>query len=186
MKQLLYMLLLLSSALCFGQNISNKEVSAETSGAHKKMGKQAIQSNFNVAAIAVYQDNAETKIKDLYSYFQMLSGDESEQFKNQVAENVKMLFGNTSVAMDNIVSESNAKITLEAFLLQLKTSKHAIQFLEIEQKTVKENSFLFAYTVLVDSQKKSIQQQVFFYSIQKQFGAKTKEVWEYRLGPLKM
>lgn len=186
MKQLLQIFLLLTSVFSFGQNISNKEVSTETTSANKKLAKKAIQSNFNVAAIAVYQDNAETKIKDLYSYFQMLSSNESEQFKNQVVENVKMLFGNITVSMDNIVLESEAKITLDAFLQQLKTSEHTIQFVEIEQKTVQENSFLFAYTVLVDSQKKSIQQQVFFYPTQKQFGTKTKEVWEYRLGPLKM
>lgn len=186
MKPILNIVLLWSSILCFGQNISNKEVSAEFSKGNNKMAKQAIHANFNVAAIAVYQDNAEEKIKDLYSYFQMLSGNESEQFKNQVIENVKMLFGNTPVTIDNIVLESEPKTTLDAFLQQLKVSKHTLQFLEVQQKTVQENNFLFTYTVLIDSQKKRVQQQVFFYPIQKQFGNKTKEVWEYKLGPLKM
>ncbi|MGX7668589.1 hypothetical protein [Flavobacterium pedocola] len=186
MKQYLYLFLLLSSVFCFGQNVSNKEVSTETSNVNKKMGRQAIQANFNVAAIGAYQENAEEKIKDLYSYFQMLSGDESEAFKLQVAQNITNLFGNVSVTMDNLLLESGNKISLEALLQQLKTSKHAIQFLEIEKKTVLENSFLFTYTVQVDSGKKSIQQQVFFYPVQKQFGSKTKEVWTYTLGPFKM
>lgn len=186
MKRFLYIFLVLPSVWCFGQNISNKEVSTETAKVNKKVVKQAIQTHFNVAAIAVYQDHAEAKIKDLYSYFQLLSGNESEAFKNQVTENIRNLFGNSSIAMDNIVLESGAEITLDAFLNQLQTSKHTLQFLGIEKKNVQENSFLFTYTVLVDAKKKNIQQQVFFYPVQKQFGNKTKEVWEYTLGPLQM
>ncbi|WP_442787815.1 hypothetical protein [Flavobacterium suncheonense] len=186
MKPFLNIFLLFASVLCFGQNISNKEMSTETSGVNKKMSKQAIQNNFNVASIVVYQENAEAKIKDLYSYFQLLSGNESEAFKNQVMESIKSLFGNTAVMMDNMVLDADTTITLDAFLQLLKSSKHHIQLLEIEKKAVQENSFVFSYTVLVNSQKKNIQQQVFFYPVQKQFGNKTKEVWEYTLGPLKM
>lgn len=186
MKRFLHIILVLSPVWCFGQNISNKEVSSETVKMNKKAGKQAIQAHFNVPTIAVYQDNAEAKIKDLYSYFQLLSGNESEAFKNQVSETIRNLFRNTSIAMDNIVLESGAKITLDAFLNQLKTSKHTFQFLGIEKKSIQENSFVFSYTVLVNAQKKTIQQQVFFYPVQKQFGNKTKEVWEYTLGSLQM
>lgn len=186
MKRFLHIVLIVSPVWCFGQNISNKEVSTETAKVNKKIGNQAIQANFNVSAVSVYQDNAVVKIKDLYSYFQLLSGNESEAFKNEVSETIRNLFGNTSLTIDNFVLESGAKTTLDAFLEQLKTSKHTIQFVKIEQKTVQENSFLFTYTVLVDSLKKSIQQQVFFYPTQKQFGTKTKEVWEYKLGPLQM
>ena len=84
----------------------------------------SISSSFSPLEIEAYQESADKKIEDFYSYLNLLSDKSiSEKAKAEIRENVFLLFKNNRIRIIDFFTEENEKITLSDFLNKTENQK---------------------------------------------------------------
>jgi len=152
---------------------------------------QAISSNFSTVEIEAYQESADKKIEDFYSYLNLLSDKEiSQKVKNEIKENIFLIYTDRRLAVVDLLSNKSGKISLSEFLD--KTEKQKTNYKLILEKSSNpglfEDYWLSEYSVEVqlngEKSVKKIAQKIYFSPVYKQFGDTTKQVWEIKLGEM--
>jgi len=176
MKTKTYILLffILFSGVAFGQDAGFKT--------------STISHNFSAMQVEAYQESANKKIEDFYSYLNLLTDKNiSQAVKNEIKESIYLLFVDRDVAIQGIVSKDNEKITLSAFLNSLEENsgmKYKIYKIENTAGNIYENYWLSV--VSIEHNNIDIRHKVYFSPQQKQFGGTSKTVWEIKLGEIEI
>lgn len=177
MKKYIILFLILISNFGFGQDAGFR--------------KQTISSSFSPLEIEAYQESADKKIEDFYSYLNLLSDKSiSEKAKAEIRENVFLLFKNNRIRIINFFTEENEKTTLSGFLDKIE--KQPISYKLIPKKSsipeLFSNYWVSEYSVEItlngEKSVKKISQIIYFNPVYKHFGNTQKEVWEIKLGEM--
>lgn len=177
MKRLIILLTLLGiSELVFGQAAPS--------------APQGITANFSAKSIAAYQESSQTKTASFFEYLTLYSAEKNSELKNQIRENI-LLMTDSDMELPDFTTLASAKIGLETFLSKIENQ--SIQFKIKSAQSSGEtglNSWINSYTLSVTQNGKTsdfnLNQTIYFTSAEKQFGSKTKSVWEIKLGNIEM
>lgn len=151
--------------------------------------KQTISSSFSPLEIEAYQESADKKIEDFYSYLNLLSDKSiSEKTKAEIRENIFLLFKNKRVGVIDFLYKESGKISLSELLDMVENLE--INFNLIQKKETLPELFsdywLSEYSVEVEingeKSLKKVTQKIYFSPKGKKFGSTYKEVWEIKLG----
>src|SRR5690554_292984 len=154
--------------------------------------KTSISSSFSPVEIEAYQESADKKIEDFYSYLNLLSDKYiSQKVKTEIKEGILLLFKNNRLEVVDFISDENTRVSLSAFLDKVEKSE-SIRFKLIKKEdTVPELSIDYwfsEYTVEVELNGEKyvnkISKKVNLSPVYKQFGNTYKEVWEIKLGEM--
>lgn len=172
LKKLNRAVLILFSGVIFGQSLpdtSNK-----------------ITANFSLESIRAYQENSQNKLDEFYEYLTLYSNEQNQELKKQIRENILTLT-ESGFSLPDFTNPNSDEISLEKFL-----SKIENQFYQFKIKSTKNsseigfNQWTNSYVLWVSQNKNSsefdLEQIIYFEPKEKQFGSKTKTVWEIKLG----
>lgn len=168
-------------------------LSGVTFGQDAGFRKLSISSSFSPVQIEAYQESADKKIEDFYSYLNLLSDSEvSQQAKSEIRESILLLFKDSNTEVVDFTSE-NKKIKLDELITICENFNFEFKIIKIEenQKEIQDNFWLREYTLTMKYTKKQdkkapigITQKIYFSPVYKQFGETYKEVWEIKLGEM--
>ncbi len=143
----------------------------------------SLSSKYAPNVLAVYQENSKSKIEDLFNYFQMLTNASlRDDLKKEVVTNINQLYRNKNAMIIDFTSASFDKIPLQQFIQKLLISE-PITFTVSEEANfnlVTFNSWKSEYTItrtkLGITSKIKVNQKIFMFDFEKEFGNKTKIV----------
>ncbi|WP_394759339.1 hypothetical protein, partial [Flavobacterium sp.] len=171
LKNIITALLLLINSIVFSQNAENK-------------------SKLAVKTVRAYQIKSENKIKEFYSYLNILGKTEvNPELKQQTITEIKKLFKNENSKIPNFVNETAKEISLNDFIdLVAKSNENCFFIIEnmsesyVQTDTKNQSWWTIGYTLQVSKGKakhtiRNIMQNVTLLQEEKQFGKNTKTVW---------
>ena len=176
MKKYIILFLILISNFGFGQDAGFR--------------KQTISSSFSPLEIEAYQESADKKIEDFYSYLNLLSDKSISQKTNvEIRENIFFLFEDQQTEVIDLVSDEHKKISLLDFLAKTKDQNIKFRIIQTESiPVVIVDYWISEYSVEItlngEKSVKEISQKVYFSPVYKKFGKNSKEVWEMKLGEI--
>ena len=152
------------------------------------ISSEGIQSNFSAKSIGAYQENSQNKLDEFYEYLTMYSAEKDAELKEQIRENIISLTKN-QISIPNFTKAQSSEIDLETFLSEIENQSY--QFSIKSGKSLDEigfNQWVNSYVLWVSRKEKTIEfeleQIIYFEPKEKQFGNKTKTVWEVKLGDI--
>lgn len=170
-------LFILVSGFAFSQNAGFKS--------------NAISANFSIAEMEAYQESADNKIEDFYSYLNLLSDKSiSKKTKTEIKESILLLFQNNQTTVLNFTSETHQPLSLFAFLNMVENQEIHFKVLHLSSKKPDTYSDFwiseYALEIIQNKTKttKSVLQKVYFSPKNKKFGSISKRVWEIKLGEI--
>lgn len=176
-KTYIFLFFLALSQLGFSQNAGFKS--------------NAISSNFSKAEIEAYQESADKKIEDFYSYLNLLSDKNiSEKIKSEIKESILLLFQNDQTTVLGFTSDTHQPLSISAFLDIVENREIHFNLVRLSSKEPNPYSdFWFSEYVLEIVQNKkttteNVLQRVYFSPKNKEFGSVSKQVWEIKLGEI--
>ncbi len=151
---------------------------------------QSIKANFSAESIQAYQENSQHKILAFYEYLTLYSSEKNQNLKNQIKENIFSM-SKADIEILDFTEINPGEIDLGIFL-----SKIENQFFQFEIKSSRDpgevgfNKWTNPYVLSVSQNGKTlefeVEQIIYFEPTEKQFGSKTKTVWEVKLGGFKL
>lgn len=176
MREAFYILFFLCSVLAFGQNNSSLESRSV-----------AIKNNFSTEEVFAYQESANLKLKDFYSYLTLYSNTNlSSALKTEIENNIYRLTGNEHFYLLDIFSKGNSSISITDFLLKIENQNYKFSISNIINSNAEFQSWNCSYELKVlfknDFLIKNINQKIVFSPIEKSFGNNKKIVWNIYLG----
>lgn len=151
---------------------------------------QGITANFSTNSIAAYQESSQNKIETFFEYLTLYSAEKNSELKKQIRENI-LLMTDSDMELPDFTASTSAEIGLETFLSTIENQ--SIQFnIKSSQNSGETgiNSWINSYILSVTQSGKTsdfkLNQTIYFTSDEKQFGSKTKSVWEIKLGDIEM
>lgn len=165
---------LLTAGVCWSQDVSDSRPAT-------------LQSQFSTAALAAYQDNGDGKIRDFYQYLNLLSDTEDVELKVQLQQSIYALFEDRNVVVQDILSETTAKIPLSYLLENVFGRKIKFALLVTKPSDqIKRDFWTDDYSLQVSSPERTktmrLSQVVYLRTKSKQFGESVKSVWNLSLG----
>lgn len=148
----------------------------------------AIESQFSKPVVLAFQNQAINTIKDFYNYINLYRETEhSSALEKEIDKSIQNLFLNTTVSLKDIFNETDKSITLNQFLTQCKEKFVSILVSDFEENNIISDTFFtFQYKINATINNKTttytINQKVYFFPSEKQFGTQTKNVWQLKLG----
>lgn len=174
MKPIIYILLLISAHLGFAQQAVDRPLSSK-----KAMDAYAIKS--------------ESKIKEFFSYLELLSDPKlNAEMKAHTTNEALSLFKDSELTIDNIFEKKQASITLKTLLKQAALQKGKITLtvsdfnVMLQNQTPVQQEWQATYKLAVNENTVIITQHFFVIYEDKQFGKTTRKVWNTYLGALKV
>ncbi len=172
-KLFLKLFFLFLSALSFGQNLEIR---------------QGIKANFSQKSIQVYQDNSQNKLDEFYEYLTLYSTEKDVELKSQIRENIFSMV-NGEVQIPDFSKADSDKISLGEFLSEIENKSFQFKIklhqnpdeLEMNQWT---NPYVLSVSRNETNSEFEVEQIIYFEPKEKQFGSKTKTVWEMKLGDI--
>jgi len=149
---------------------------------------QGIKANFSAKSIGAYQENSQNKLDEFYEYLTIYSREKSPGLKEQIRSNIMSLTKNQITLPDFTEAQPN-EIDLETFLFKVENQSY--QFNIESGRSSDEigfNQWVNSYVLSVSQKGKTIEfeleQTIYFEPKEKEFGNKTKTVWEVKLGDI--
>lgn len=174
----------------FGQFVHAQSTKEERIS-EKKSGQVSLSKKYAVKMLEDYQENAKTKVEDLFTYFQMLTDASlTDDLKKEVVINIKNSFQNQNPEVIDFTSEPNEKIALNALIDKLLFSEPIIFIVSNVWQNNSETalSWKMKYTVIRTksgvSQTIKLSQLVYLFEQNKTFGNATKNVTITFLGKI--
>ncbi|MFN3753660.1 hypothetical protein [Flavobacterium sp.] len=181
MKSILYIMLLLCSFFIQAQSSSNEKAASNVSLSKKYAPK----------LLEAYQENAKTKVEDLFAYFQMLTDASlTDDYKKEIVKNIQYTFKNQNPEVIDFTSPTLDKILLNDFIQKLLISEPMIFKVSKATQNGTENylSWKSGYTVTKTksgiSEDITVNQVVFLFEESKSFGSISKNVTVTFLGKM--
>lgn len=151
---------------------------------------QGITANFSTKSIAAYQQSSQNKIETFFEYLTLYSAEKNSELKKQIRENI-LLTCDSDMKLPDFTALTSAEIGLETFLSKIENQ--SIQFKIKSGQNSGEtglNHWINSYALSVTQNGKTsdfeLNQTIYFTSEEKQFGSRTKSVWEIKLGDIEM
>lgn len=148
----------------------------------------AIERQFSKPVVLAYQNQAINTIKDFYNYINLYKETEhSSALETEIDKSIEALFLNSKITLKNIFNETDESLSLDEFLTQCKEQHVSIFVNDFEENnTISDTFFTFQYKINTTINNKTttytINQKVYFFPSEKQFGTQTKNVWQLKLG----
>jgi len=178
------------AALLFGycakaQSVNQKQT-AETA-----ISQAVLSKKYAAKLLEDYQENARTKVEDLFVYFQMLTDATlTDDLKKEVVKNIKNCFHNQNPEVVDFTSERNEKIVLNALIDKLLFSEPIIFKVSDAWQNSSETALSWKTNYIVTrlksgvSQNIKVNQLVYLFEQNKVFGKTNKEVTITFLGKM--
>jgi hypothetical protein len=165
-------ILLCISALVFGQTLPESP--------------QGIRANFTAKSIEAYQENSQNKIREFYEYLTLYSNEKNTELKKQIRENILSLTDSDMEILD-FTSTVPSEIELDKFLSKIENQSFEFKIKSVQNSAeTGSNDWINSYLLSVIQNGKTsdfkLNQTINFEPKEKQFGSKTKTVWEMKLG----
>ena len=145
----------------------------------------------SMRVLHAYQEHSNSKVEDLYSYFQLLTDSNlSEDTKKEVIDSIYLLFNHRDVQVVDLTSSELETISLSAFISKLRKSKSLVFKLKMESQynEVSDRGWTIYYSLNQDSnptdQPIQLTQKVYFTTQSKSFGTSSKNVSATYLGAI--
>jgi len=157
----------------FSQNVSNKSIS--------------IKSNFSTESIKAYQESANLKLDDFYSYLSLYSDAKtSNEFRLEIKQNIFRLFGKKSFEIVDFLSDEEKQISIDDFLSKIESKNYGFATSHQFNSNVDFHSWECSYQLKIyfgnDFEVKNVKQNITFFPVEKAFGTNSKTVWNIYLG----
>lgn len=186
MKQLLFIAVFLFIGLSsWSQSVQEKETVATTS---KKI---TLDKKMNFRVLNAFQNNSKSKVEDLFGYFQLLTdATVDDDLKKEVIKTIQQFYKNADTKVIDFTSESRELIPLQQFLQKLLISEPILFSIseETNYNSVTDNSWTTSYTVIRTksgiTSKIKVNQTIYFFDENKQFGTSSKLVQSTYLGEM--
>lgn len=171
-------LLFLSNSLLAQEAMSSTAVSSTS-----------IKANFSAQSLEAYKESSFSKITDFYEYLQTYSDPAStDDLKTQVKAAIASLFLNKDIQVLDVTSPSLQLISIDQLLEKINRHSFKFEVKNNQNNAVYNNYWLNSYTLEVRNttalQTFKINQKVYFFPLQKQFGTAKKTVWSVQLGEM--
>lgn len=172
-KLFLKLFFLFLSALVFGQNLEIR---------------QGIKANFSQKSIQAYQENSQNKLDEFYEYLTLYSTEKDVELKSQIRENISSMVESEMEILD-FTRPVPVEIDLEGFLSKIEDQSFQFKIISGQNHgEVGMNHWMNSYVLSVSRNGKTsefdVEQIIYFEPKEKQFGSKTKTVWEVKLGDI--
>ena len=173
----------------FGQFIQAQ--SSEKKTAETVIAQAGLSKKYAPKLLEDYQENAKTKVKDLFSYFQMLTDASlTDDLKKEVVKNIKNCFQNQNPEVIDFTSEAYDKINLHSLIDKLLFSELIIFKVTNSWQNNSETplSWQMNYSVTRtksgESQNIKVNQLVYLFEQNKAFGNSSKNITVSFLGKM--
>lgn len=183
MKQFAVYIFLLFGLLAQGQS---SEKSTSVSAAQVSLSKK-----YAPKLLQAYQENAQTKVEDVFAYFQMLTDAAlADDYKKEIVKNIQYAFQNQNPEVVDLTSAADDKIPLNTLIQKLLISEPMLFQVTSAWKNGAENyqSWNMMYTITRTKSGVSnliqINQLVFLREEAKAFGDTVKNVTVTFLGKM--
>ena len=175
LKRTTLSIMLLFSFSFYGQNASTTASSS------------AIEANFSVNSIKVYQESALLKIEDYYNHLALLSNTSTpDALKIEIKAALFSLFKSNYTTVFDFTQEGKKTIPLLELVEKIKNKNYSFAILNATNSFLSDNFWTTAYTLEIrkkeNNQLIKCVQKVYFTPSMKQFGPAQKEVWTIKLG----
>lgn len=174
MKKIAITALICYSGLAFGQSAPEFQ--------------NAIKSNFSQQSIEVYQENSQNKLNEFYEYLTIYSTETDQDLKSQVKENIFSMVA-PEIEIVDFTQEIPNEIGLAELLSKIENQNYTFQLKShLKSSETAINHWTNSYKLSIIKGQKikeiAVNHQIYFQPEEKQFGSKTKTVWEIRLGDI--
>ena len=149
-----------------------------------------IERQFSKPVVLAYQNQAIATIKDFYNYINLYKeAEQASALQMEIDQSIQNLFLNTAVSVKNIYNEETESIPLSQFLQCCKEKSISVLVSDFEENNaIADTYFTFHYKIDVTVNAKTvsyrINQKVYFFPTEKQFGSQLKNVWQLKLGEM--
>ena len=181
----LYIAILLFGHLATAQSVNEKKT-AET-----VISQAVLSKKYAIKMLEDYQENARTKVEDLFVYFQMLTDASlTDDLKKEVVKNIKNSFQNQNPEVLDFTLEVNDKIAVNALIEKLLFSEPIIFKVMHTRQNNSETALSWKTNYTVTRVKSGISQNikvtqlVYLFEQNKAFGKTSKEVTITFLGKM--
>lgn len=181
----LYIAILLFGHLATAQSVNEKKT-AET-----VISQAVLSKKYAIKMLEDYQENARTKVEDLFVYFQMLTDASlTDDLKKEVVKNIKNSFQNQNLEVLDFTLEVNDKIAVNALIEKLLFSEPIIFKVMHTRQNNSETALSWKTNYTVTRVKSGISQNikvtqlVYLFEQNKAFGKTSKEVTITFLGKM--
>ncbi len=153
--------------------------------------RSMINMNFSKSAVLAYQEQAISTIEDFYNYINLYNNaQDSKDLENEIDKGIENLFLKNGTDLQDIFG-TNVKLSLDEFIAKAKRNNVKISVSNlVSSRDVSDTYFVFSYHVEVTLQSKkthyNLQQKVYFFPSEKQFGNQSKTVWQLKLGTIEI
>ena len=148
-----------------------------------------INMTFSKPVVLAYQEQAIATIEDFYNYINLyVKTEDSEKLENEIDKSIENLFLNNDTDLKDIFG-TDKRLTLDEFIVKAKRNNVKINVSNlVSSLDVSDTYFAFSYHLEVTLQSKTthydLQQIVYFFPSEKQFGNQSKIVWQLKLGAI--
>jgi hypothetical protein len=145
----------------------------------------------SVKVLRAYQEHSQSKVEDLFSYFQLLTDSTlAPDLKKEVIDNIYLLFNDENVSVADITSAKLETISLSQLIQKLLESKSLVFKINNESQFnhVTNNSWTTNYNLIIIQSGKEIPirlaQTIYFQNQTKSFGTNSKSIQSTYLGEI--
>lgn len=149
---------------------------------------EAISFNFSTKSIEAYQEKSQNKIVEFYEYLTLYSHEENPELRKQIRENL-FLMTKPHLVIPDFIHPSAEALTLDKFLSKIENRSWEFSIRSAEDPgAIGINNWVNAYTLSLKQEGETlnfiVNQTIYFQPLEKQFGSKSKTVWEMKLGDI--
>lgn len=154
---------------------------------NKKNNSTRISTSFLETTILAYQNEGINKIKDFYAYINLYdSSQDNISLQSEIDKSIQNLFINSNILLKDVFGTNN-NLTLSTFLMKIKKNNANVKILSFSNSNaILDSYFIFNYKLQVRVNSKievyDLEQKVYFFPSEKQFGNQVKKVWQLKLG----
>lgn len=177
--------------LMFGQFVHAQSVNEKKATAEVAVSQVSLSKKYAPKLLEDYQQNAKTKIEDLFAYFQMLTDASlTDDLKKEVVKNIKNCFQNQNPDVIDFTSETNDKIRLDSLINKLLISEPIVLKVTNAWQNSSESSLSWKTSYTVNVLKSGVNheirvnQLVYLFEQEKAFGNTSKNVTVSFLGKM--
>ena len=147
---------------------------------------QGIKANFSEKSILAYQENSQHKIAEFYEYMSLYSNEKNPELRKQIQSNILSMVSSKEIQVLDFTGSTTNLIDLSELLEKIKNQNYLFEIDEIKSsKNISSyewgNSYKLKITKGKNTETRNISQSVIFEPLEKEFGTKSKLVWEMKL-----
>lgn len=186
MKQLLLFIALLHfCALAQAQSTNEKKEAVDA------VASISLSKKYAPKLLEAYQENAKTKVEDLFAYFQMLTeASLTDDYKKEIVKNIQYIFKNQNPEVIDFTSVTHDKILLNVLIEKLLISEPMIFKVTGIWQNGAENALSWKNSYTITQTKSGVNaniriaQLVYLFEELKPFGTTSKNVTVTFLGKM--